>query len=97
MEPSLEDVLISVWRQTLVDNAARVKIGSDTYPGTQSKAKRLRQVAFAFDGKTIMGVVAGEKITLYGGARRQRAPSKVGSSPRSINCRKQTAPLLWDG
>jgi hypothetical protein len=33
-----------------------VKLGSERYPVTKSKAKRLRQVAFGFDGNTIMGI-----------------------------------------
>jgi hypothetical protein len=48
--------LIAVWRQALVDGADVVKLGSERYPITRSKAKHLRQVAFDFDGNMIMGI-----------------------------------------
>ena len=53
---SFDEVLKAVWRQALVENAGVVKIGSQSYPVTRSKAKRLRQVAFVFDGNTIIGI-----------------------------------------
>jgi hypothetical protein len=56
MKSSFEETLISVWRQALVDEAEAVKLGSERYQITKSKAKRLRQVAFAFDGNTIIGI-----------------------------------------
>ncbi|MGA7225249.1 MAG: hypothetical protein WBX16_20495 [Candidatus Acidiferrales bacterium] len=40
----------------MVENADVVKVGAERYPVTRSKAKRLRQVAFVFDGNTIMGI-----------------------------------------
>ena len=39
-----------------MDEADVVKVGSERYPFTRSKAKRLRQVAFNFDAHTIMGI-----------------------------------------
>ena len=56
MKASFDDVLTAVWRQALVDNANVVKVSAERYPVTRSKAKRLRQVAFVFDGNTIMGI-----------------------------------------
>jgi hypothetical protein len=56
MESSFKETLIAVWRQALVDKANVVKLGSERFPVTGSKAKRLRQVAFTFDGNTIMGI-----------------------------------------
>jgi hypothetical protein len=56
MKSPFEETLIAVWRQALVDEADAVKLGAERYPVTRSKAKRLRQVAFAFDGNTIMGI-----------------------------------------
>ncbi len=53
---SFEDALIEVWRQALVEDADVVKLGAQSYPVTVSKAERLRQVAFVFAGKTIMGI-----------------------------------------
>jgi hypothetical protein len=56
MKSSFEETLISVWRQALVEHADAVKLGAERYPVAKSKAKRLRQVAFVFDGNTIMGI-----------------------------------------
>jgi hypothetical protein len=56
VKASFDNTLISVWRQVLAENADVVKLGTESYPVTKSKAKRLRQVAFVFDGNTIMGI-----------------------------------------
>jgi hypothetical protein len=56
VKTSLDSSLISVWRQAMVVNAHAVVLGTEHYPVTSSKAKRLRQVAFVFDGNEIMGV-----------------------------------------
>lgn len=56
MKLSLEGTLISGWRQALVENSEVVKFSEESYPVTRSKAKRLRQVAFEFDGNTILGI-----------------------------------------
>jgi hypothetical protein len=56
MKSSFDETLIAVWRQALVDEADVVKVGSERYPVARSKAKRLRQVAFVFDGSMIMGI-----------------------------------------
>ncbi len=53
---NFEDALIGVWRQALVDNTDIVKLDAENYPVTMSKTNGLRQVAFVFDGKTIMGI-----------------------------------------
>jgi hypothetical protein len=53
---TFEDALLDVWRQVLGENADVVKLGAENYPVTMSKTKRLRQVTFVFDGKTIMGI-----------------------------------------
>jgi hypothetical protein len=52
----LSEVLIEIWRQVLVQKADTVKLGSEFYKVTQSKAKRLRQVEFVFEGETIIGI-----------------------------------------
>jgi hypothetical protein len=55
MKSSLEETVIAVWRQALAEKSEAVKLGTESYPVTSSKAKRLRQVAFDFDGNAIMG------------------------------------------
>jgi hypothetical protein len=56
MKSSLEETLIAVWRQALVDEVDVVKLGSERYLFTRSKAKMLRQVIFAVDGNSIIGI-----------------------------------------
>jgi len=53
---SLEDVLISVWRQSLVDESASVKIHDETYPVKSTAQRGLRQVDFRFSGKNLRGL-----------------------------------------
>jgi hypothetical protein len=56
VKSSFDSTLISVWRQALVEKSEDVKLRTASYPVTKSKTKRLRQVAFVFDGNTIMGI-----------------------------------------
>jgi hypothetical protein len=53
---TFDETLLSVWRQALVEKADVVQLGGESYPVTMSKAKRLRQVEFRFDGNTIKGI-----------------------------------------
>jgi hypothetical protein len=53
---SLEEVLISVWRQTLIDESASVKIEDATYPVKSTARRGLRQVDFRFNGKNLRGL-----------------------------------------
>ena len=45
-----------MWRQALVDEADVVKLGSERYLVTRSKAKMLRLVIFDIDGDSIVGI-----------------------------------------
>jgi hypothetical protein len=56
MKAFFEETLISVWRQALVDEADVVKLGSERYLITRSKAEMLRQVIFTVDGNSIIGI-----------------------------------------
>jgi len=56
MKSAFNETLITVWRQALVDEADVVKLGSERYLVTRSKAKMLRQVIFAVDGNSIIGI-----------------------------------------
>jgi hypothetical protein len=76
MKSSFESTLISVWRQALVDEADVAELASERYSVTRSKAKRLRQVAFVFDGNTIMGIEQNRK-TKSRWAAMARAGKKV--------------------
>jgi hypothetical protein len=54
--PELEEILLSVWRQALVDGAKYVQIDSERYPIRTTSKRRLRQVDFVFEGKEIRGL-----------------------------------------
>ncbi len=55
MEP-LEQVLLAVWRQTLVDGARYVKLGAEQFPVRHTAKRGLRQVDFMFEGEEIRGL-----------------------------------------
>jgi hypothetical protein len=54
--PELSDVLIDVWSQVLLHDSKVVKLGTEQFPVSTSKTKRLRQVEFVVEGKTIIGI-----------------------------------------
>ena len=53
MDSSFEQVLIDVWRQTIVENTKAVELGSERYPVRSTPKRRLRQVDFVFEGTEI--------------------------------------------
>ena len=56
MAQSLEDVLISVWRQAMVDNLASVKIGDQMYTVKSTALRGLKQIDFRFGGRNLRGL-----------------------------------------
>ena len=52
----LSDALISVCRQTLVENAKVVQLEGKKYPIQRTSRNRLRQVDFEFDGLELRGL-----------------------------------------
>lgn len=56
MKLSFEQMLIEVWRQTLVENAKFVVLGTERYPVRLTPKRHLRQVDFVFDGNEIRGL-----------------------------------------
>lgn len=51
----MEEVLVSVWRQVLVDGANDVQIDGEKYP-VRETSRRLKQVDFQFDGHELRGL-----------------------------------------
>jgi len=49
MDASLEQALLTVWRQALVDKADIVVLNGQRYPVTRTPRRGLRQVDFLFD------------------------------------------------
>jgi hypothetical protein len=56
MKPSLEEIATAIWKQALVEEKSVVTVGGERYPVTTSKAKKLRQVVFDFDGESFIGI-----------------------------------------
>ena len=53
---TLEETLLSVWRQTLVEQARTVKIGEATYRVRSTAKQKLKQVDFGFEGRELRGL-----------------------------------------
>jgi hypothetical protein len=56
MAPSLEETLISVWRQALVDQAKSVTLQDRSFPVQRTSRSRLREVDFQFEGHQLRGL-----------------------------------------
>ena len=56
MNPSFQQTLVEVWRQTLVENVKVVVLETERYPVRLTPKSRLRQVDFTFDGNNIRGL-----------------------------------------
>ena len=56
MKPSFEETLIDVWRQTLLNDAKIVELGTGRYRVRRTSRRRLREVDFVFDGQEIRGL-----------------------------------------
>lgn len=63
MAASLEETLISVWRQALVENATAVILGSGSYPVRRTSRSRLREVDFEFEGQRLRGLEQNPKTS----------------------------------
>ena len=56
MAQSIEETLISVWRQTLIDGASSVEVDGKSYPVRTTPRRKLKQIDFPFDGRELRGV-----------------------------------------
>ena len=56
MKPSFEQTVVDVWRQTLVENATVVGLGTQRYPVRLTPKRHLREVDFVFEGENIRGL-----------------------------------------
>lgn len=56
MAASLEETLISVWRQVLVENVKAVALESGSYPVRRTSRSKLREVDFRFENQMLRGV-----------------------------------------
>ena len=56
MAGTFDDVIISVWRQTLVQNEKIVELADKHYFVKRTSRHRFRQVDFTFDGQELRGL-----------------------------------------
>ena len=56
MGASLEETLISVWRQALVEEAKGVTLQNRSFPVRRTSRSRLREVDFEFEGDKLRGL-----------------------------------------
>jgi len=56
MTASLEETLISVWRQVLVEDAKTVALESGSYPVRRTSRSKLREVDFRFEDQMLRGL-----------------------------------------
>ena len=76
MKTSFEEIAKAIWRQALVENEPVVTLDGERYPVTRSRAKKLRQVVFEFDGESFIGIEQNPK-TKSRWAAMARAGKKV--------------------
>ena len=56
MNASLEEILISVWRQALVEDSRAVALGGVSYPVRRTRRSKLREVDFKFEEQVLRGL-----------------------------------------
>jgi hypothetical protein len=56
MPQSLDDALISVWRQAMIERAKAVTIDGNVYPVKSTNRRGLKQIDFNFAGRNLRGL-----------------------------------------
>ena len=56
MAGTFDDVIISVWRQTLIENEKIVELADKRYFVKRTSRHRFRQVDFTFEGQEFRGL-----------------------------------------
>lgn len=54
--PQLEEILVSVWRQSLIDGTRYVQLGTEKYPVRETSRRKLKQVDFRFEDRELRGL-----------------------------------------
>ncbi len=63
MTASLEETLVSVWRQALVEDSRTVTLESGSYPVRRTSRSTLREVDFQFEGQRWRGLEQNPKTS----------------------------------
>jgi hypothetical protein len=56
MAANLDDILVSVWRQVMMENSNPVQLDGRRFPVLQTSRSKLREVNFEFEGQTLRGL-----------------------------------------
>jgi hypothetical protein len=56
MAATIEEILVSVWRQALVEGARTVSVGGKSFPVRRTSRSRLREVDFRFEDRELRGL-----------------------------------------
>ena len=63
MAETLEEILISVWRQAMVEDAKTVTLEGGNFPVRRTNRSKLREVDFRFDGHPLRGLEQNPKTS----------------------------------
>ena len=55
-ESPLESALVTVWQQSLVDNALSVTVAGEAFPVRTTAKQKLKQIDFSFEGRELRGL-----------------------------------------
>jgi len=53
---TFEEVLVLVWRQSLVDSASNVEVERKKFPVRTTAKRKLKQIDFEFEGRQLRGL-----------------------------------------
>jgi hypothetical protein len=56
MAMSLEDILLTVWRQSLLENKKTISLEGASFPVRSTAKRKLKQIDFQYDGKDLRGL-----------------------------------------
>ena len=63
---TLEEAMVKVWREALVEGAAKVELDGKKFAVRETPRKRLREVDFEFEGQASRKSIRDTKIVLRG-------------------------------
>ena len=89
---TLEEALISVWKQSLADDEKEVKLGGESFPVTVFRAKKLRGVEFRYGEQRIMGIEQNPRT-----ASRRAALVREGNRIMQFRCKGRYIANVCEG
>lgn len=56
MSSNLEEILVSVWQQVMIEDAATVNVAGKNFRVQKTRRSKLREVGFEIDGEKLRGL-----------------------------------------